>query len=97
MKSADFIETQRSRYLENEISLFLQIKILITHQGILYGKSSFVVEVTFKEEEVLETLCCRVICMTSREQQAYTNVVKNINALSEDEGQSARKFWILIV
>ena len=97
MKSADFIETQRSRYLENEISLFLQIKILITHQGILYGKNRFVVEVTFKEEEVLETPCCRVICMTSREQQAYTNVVKNINALSEDEGQSARKFCILIV
>ena len=37
LKFVDFTKTQKSRYLENE-TFFLQIKTLITHQGLLYGK-----------------------------------------------------------
>ena len=48
LKSVDFTKTQKSGYHENETIFFLQIKKLITHQGLLYGKKSFVVEVTFK-------------------------------------------------
>ena len=49
LKSADFTKTQKSQYLKNE-TYFLQIKnSLIAHQGLLYDKNSFVVEVTFKE------------------------------------------------
>ena len=49
MKSVFFIKTQKSRYLKNETLFFLQIKKLITHQGLIYGKkNSFVVEVIFK-------------------------------------------------
>ena len=47
LKSVDFTKAQKSKYPENETLLFLQIK-LITHQGLLYGKNSFTVEVTFK-------------------------------------------------
>ena len=48
LKSVNFTETQKFTYLENETLLFLQIKnSLITHQGLLYGKNSFVEEVTF--------------------------------------------------
>ena len=44
-----FQKTQKSRYLENEILIFYQIKnSLITHQGLLYCKNNFVAEVTFK-------------------------------------------------
>ena len=49
LKSVDFTETQKSRYLENKTLFFLQIKILTTHQGLLYGKNSFAAEVTFKK------------------------------------------------
>ena len=38
LKSEDFTKTQKSRYLENETSFFLQIKKLITHQELLYDK-----------------------------------------------------------
>ena len=49
LKSADFIKTQKSRYHENKTLFFLQIKnSLITHQGLFYGKNSFVVEVSLK-------------------------------------------------
>ena len=41
LKSANFIETQKSQYLENE-TLFFQIKnSLIRHQGLLYDKEKF--------------------------------------------------------
>ena len=46
----DFTKTQKSRHLENETLSFLQIKkSLITHEGLLYGKNTFVAEVTFKK------------------------------------------------
>ena len=49
LKSLDFTKKQKSRYLENETLFSLQIKnSLITHQVLLYGKSSFAAEVTFK-------------------------------------------------
>ena len=41
LKSVDFIKIQKSRYLENETLFFLQIKKLITDQGLLYGKKYF--------------------------------------------------------
>ena len=48
LKSVDFTKTQKSRYLDNETLFFLQIKNpLIAHQGLLYGRNSFVAEVTF--------------------------------------------------
>ena len=37
LKFVDFTKTQKSSYLENE-TFFLQIKKLITHQGLLYDK-----------------------------------------------------------
>ena len=49
LKSVNFTKTQKSRYLENKI-FFLKKKkkkSLIAHQGLLYGKKSFVAEVTF--------------------------------------------------
>ena len=49
LKSVNFTKTQKSKYLENKI-FFLQKKTkktLIAHQGALYGKKSFVAEVTF--------------------------------------------------
>ena len=50
LKSMDFTKTQKSRYLENETSFFLQIKKFInyTSMATLSQKNSFVVEVTFK-------------------------------------------------
>ena len=49
LKFLDFTKTQKSRYLESETWFFLQIKKLIKHQGLLYGKkNTFVMEVTFK-------------------------------------------------
>ena len=49
LNSVDFTKTQKSRYLENETLIFFQIKnSLITHQGLLYGKKSFAVEVNFE-------------------------------------------------
>ena len=42
LQFADFKTTQKSKYVENETSFFLQIKkLLITHQGLLYGKKYF--------------------------------------------------------
>ena len=51
LKSVDFTETQKSRYLEKKALFFLQIKknSFNTHQGLLYGKNSFAAEVTFKD------------------------------------------------
>ena len=55
LKSVNFTKTQKSRYLENKI-FFLQKKSkkqkqkqksLTVHQGLLYGKNSFVAVVTF--------------------------------------------------
>ena len=40
LKSVNFTKTKKSRYLKNK-TLFLQIKKIITHQGLLYGKKSF--------------------------------------------------------
>ena len=47
LKFVDSIKKQKSRYLENK-TFFLQIKISITYQGLLYGKNTFVAEVTFE-------------------------------------------------
>ena len=49
LRSADFIEIQKSRYLENETLFFLQIKKLInnTSRVTLWQKNTFVAEVTF--------------------------------------------------
>ena len=41
LKFVDFTRTQKSRHLENETLFFLQVKKLITHQGLLYGKKYF--------------------------------------------------------
>ena len=57
LKSAGFTKTQKSRYLGNEILFFLQIKnSLITYQVLLYGKNSFVAEVTFKQNQCVGLL-----------------------------------------
>ena len=37
LKSVDFTKTKKSRYLEDE-TCFLDIKKLITHQGLLYDR-----------------------------------------------------------
>ena len=47
LRSVDFTKTPKSKNLENKTLFFLQIKKLITQQGVLYGKNSFVAEVTF--------------------------------------------------
>ena len=51
LKYVDLTKTQKSRHLENKNIIFSSNKkdSLITHQGLLYGKDSFVAEVTFKE------------------------------------------------
>ena len=42
LKSVDFTLTQKSRYLENKILFFLQIKkLIITLQGLLCDKKKF--------------------------------------------------------
>ena len=51
LKTVDFIKIQKSRCLKNKTLLKKKKNYLfasITHQGLLYGKNSFVVEVTFK-------------------------------------------------
>ena len=50
LKSADFTKTQKSRYLENETLLFLQMKNITNYpsRATLLQKNSFVAEVTFK-------------------------------------------------
>ena len=49
LKPVDFIKTQKSRYLENKTLFFLQIKKHKLHiKGYFIAKSSFVAEVTFK-------------------------------------------------
>ena len=48
LKSVDFTQTQKSRYLENERKFFSSSKkkSLITLQWLLYGKNTFVAEVS---------------------------------------------------
>ena len=52
LKFVNFTKAQKSRYLENK-TFFLQKKkkkkkkSLIAHQGLLYGKKSFLAEVNF--------------------------------------------------
>ena len=50
LKSLDFTKTQKSRYLENETLLFLQIKKIIyyTSRAILSQTRVFFAELTFK-------------------------------------------------
>ena len=43
------LQKQKSRYLVGKLLLFLQTKIIVTHQGLLYCKNGFVSEVTFKD------------------------------------------------
>ena len=52
----DFAKTQKSRYLENEILFFRQIKKFINYtlRATFFATNSFVAEVNFKEEECLE-------------------------------------------
>ena len=49
MKFVDFTKTQNSRYFENELLFFLQIKNIInyTSRATLLQKNTFVAEVTF--------------------------------------------------
>ena len=55
LKFVNFTKTLKSRYLKNE-TFFLQIKkSLITHQRLLYGKNTFVAEVTFHD---INSLIC---------------------------------------
>ena len=48
LRSVDFIKSQKRRYLENGTSFLLQIKKLIIHQRLLYGKKQFRSGVTFE-------------------------------------------------
>ena len=50
LQFVDFTKTQKSKYLQNKTVFFQIKKSLITHQRILYGKNTFVVEVTFKQQ-----------------------------------------------
>ena len=51
LKSVDFTKTQKSTYLEKEKLFLLQIKkSLITYQGLLYCKNSFVAEANFNKK-----------------------------------------------
>ena len=49
LQFVDFTKTKKSKYLENETFFSKKKKSLITHQVLLYGKNTFLVEVTFKE------------------------------------------------
>ena len=48
LKSMNFTEAQKSRYLENETLLFIQIKKKIISYTSQDGKNSFVAKATFK-------------------------------------------------
>ena len=48
LKSMNFTEAQKSRYLENETLLFIQIKKKIISYTSRDGKNSFVAKATFK-------------------------------------------------
>ena len=48
LKSMNFTEAQKSRYLENETLLFIQIKKKIINYTSQDGKNSFVAKATFK-------------------------------------------------
>ena len=48
LKSMSFTEAQKSRYLENETLLFIQIKKKIINYTSQDGKNSFVAKATFK-------------------------------------------------
>ena len=41
LKFEDFTKTQKSRYFDDETFFLLQIKKLIIHQVLLYGKKHF--------------------------------------------------------
>ena len=47
LKFVNFTKTQKSRYLEIKTLFFKKIKKLITHQGLPYGKNTFVAKVIF--------------------------------------------------
>ena len=52
LKSVDFTKAQKSRYLERETLVFLQIKKFLYYTSrTTYGKNVFVAEVTFKDEK----------------------------------------------
>ena len=53
LKSVDFTETEKSRYLENEILYFLQLFLHIN--GYIIAKNSFVFGVTLKTEILPKT------------------------------------------
>ena len=72
LKSVDFAKTQKSKYLENKTLKTLKkekfikkiIKnSLITHQVLLYGKKSFLAEVTFK---LLQLKYCHLLQLEAR-------------------------------
>ena len=53
LKSADFIKTQKSLYLENETLFFLQLKKFINYTSrATLRQKNFVAEVTFKESKI---------------------------------------------
>ena len=53
LKSVDFTETEKSRYLENETLYFLQLFLHIN--GYIIAKNSFVFGVTLKTEILPKT------------------------------------------
>ena len=56
LKYVDFTKTQKSRYVNNETLLFVQIKknSLSTHKGLIYGKNSFAADITFKAKFLVD-------------------------------------------
>ena len=48
LNSVDFTKTQKFSYLENE-TFFSSNKKIVTHQGLLHGKNSFVADIIFKQ------------------------------------------------
>ena len=65
LKFVDFTKTQKSKYLENKTIFFLQIKnSLITYQGLLYGKKTFAVELTFKTKVGEWKICLEIVLKT---------------------------------
>ena len=53
LKYVNFTKAHKFRYLENKTLFLLQIKnSLITHQGLLYGKNIFLVELIFNFEHI---------------------------------------------
>ena len=53
LKYVNLTKAHKCRYLENKTLFLLQIKnSLITHQGLLYGKNRFLVELIFNFEHI---------------------------------------------